>query len=151
MDGPLGCLEWVPHTAASLIGGIPRSGHSTFLPTCQMFFTAVTFPTPDHIPYRYPGLEVPSRPCSGLPPRSLLSHPGHQRSQFPPLNGTEEYSLSILPLGLLQPARLVHSRLLALCLEWASLGMHCDCSHGWFTLTHSTLALFSCTRVGRAS
>src|SRR6218665_113107 len=29
----------------------------------------------------YPGF------CSGLSPRSLLSHPGHQRSQFTPLIG----------------------------------------------------------------
>src|SRR6218665_1274828 len=35
-----------------------------------------------------PGLEVLSGPCSDLPPRSLLSHPGHQRFQFFPINGT---------------------------------------------------------------
>src|SRR6218665_2749424 len=42
----------------------------------------------DHIPHRYPGLEVSAWPCSDLPARSLLSHPGHKKSQFPPLNGT---------------------------------------------------------------
>src|SRR6218665_4038127 len=39
-------------------------------------------------PYWCPGLEVYPRSCSSLPPRSLLSHPGHQRSQFTPLIGT---------------------------------------------------------------
>jgi len=33
-----------------------------------------------------------------LPARSLLSHPGHQRSQFPPLSGTGRLSLSLLPV-----------------------------------------------------
>jgi len=47
----------------------------------------VTFPAPNHIPYLCPDLEVPIGPCSGLPPRSLLSDPGHQRLQFPPING----------------------------------------------------------------
>src|SRR6218665_1033276 len=34
----------------------------------------IPFPAPDHIPYRWLGLEAPSGPCSGLPPRSLLPH-----------------------------------------------------------------------------
>jgi len=87
----LGCLERVIRTAAHLIGGIPRTGHVSayhnllgawwhigrvnscldvlhWLPLHHwiMFCIAV-------------GQEVPSGPCSGLPPRSLLSHPGHQR------------------------------------------------------------------------
>src|SRR6218665_1082873 len=40
------------------------------------------------IPYWCPGLEVYPGSCSGLPPRSLPSHPGHQRSLFTPLIGT---------------------------------------------------------------
>src|SRR6218665_3116772 len=40
-----------------------------------MFFTGY-HSSPDHIPYRCPGLEVPSWPCPGLLPRSLLSHQG---------------------------------------------------------------------------
>src|SRR6218665_205641 len=38
----------------------------------------------DHIPYWCHGLES----CSGLPPRSLPSHPGHQMLQFTPIIGT---------------------------------------------------------------
>src|SRR6218665_1837628 len=33
-------------------------------------------------------LEVYTGSCSGLPPRSLPSHPGHQRLQFTPIIGT---------------------------------------------------------------
>src|SRR6218665_1362036 len=40
------------------------------------------------MPYWCHGLEVYPGSCSGLLPRSLLSHPGHQRSQFTPLIGT---------------------------------------------------------------
>src|SRR6218665_2609452 len=42
----------------------------------------------NNIPYWCHGLEVYSVSCYGLSPRSLLSHPGHQRSQFTPLSGT---------------------------------------------------------------
>src|SRR6218665_956804 len=45
-------------------------------------------PAADHILYWCHFLEVYPGSCSGLPPRSLLSHPGHQRSQFTPLIGT---------------------------------------------------------------
>src|SRR6218665_1096242 len=45
-------------------------------------------PAVDFIPDCCPGLEVPAGSCSSLPVRSLLSHPGDQRSQFPPLNRT---------------------------------------------------------------
>src|SRR6218665_3313553 len=44
-------------------------------------------PAADHVLYWCHGLEVYPWSCSGLPPRSLLSHPGHQRSQFTPLIG----------------------------------------------------------------
>src|SRR6218665_1746952 len=42
----------------------------------------------DHIAYWCHRLEVSPGSCSGLPPRSLPSHPGHQRSQFTPIIGT---------------------------------------------------------------
>src|SRR6218665_1279663 len=94
-------------------------------------------PAADHIPYWCHGLEGYLGSCSALPPRSLLSHLGHQRSQFTPLIGTGvSYSLFLL-LVPPQP-RPVHSRWLApLC----GMGVLCcnDCSPGFF-LTHSTLA-----------
>src|SRR6218665_2928358 len=37
-------------------------------------------------------------PCSGLLARSLLSHPGHQRSQLSLLSLEMGYSLSLLPV-----------------------------------------------------
>ena len=82
-----------------------------------------TFPSFDHL-----------HTCSDLPARSLLSHPGHQRSQL--LHFMErKSSLSLLPI--LPQGRPVHSRWLAL-----PCGMdfhwHCDCSPR-FTLMHSTL------------
>ena len=83
---------------------------------------------------------MPSGPCSDLPLRALLHvyHPGHQRLQFPSINGTGwGYSLSLLPL--LQLARLVHSLWLAH-LFGMGFHWHCDFSPG-FTPTHSTLAL----------
>ena len=73
----LGCLDWVIRTTARLIGGIPRTGH------ISAYILDVLHRLPfHHIPSRCPGLEVPTGPCSGLPPRSLLSHPGHQRLQW---------------------------------------------------------------------
>src|SRR6218665_3376835 len=75
----LGCLERVIRTAARLIGGILRTGHVSaykldvlhWLPLQQRIIFCI-------------GLEVYPGSCSGLPPtlKSLLSHPGHQRSQF---------------------------------------------------------------------
>src|SRR6218665_2455297 len=83
----LGCLEQVIRTAVRLIEGIPRTGHVTAYRTCLMYSTGSP-PAADHIPYWCPGLEVYPGSCSSLPPRSLLSNPGHQRSQFTPLIGT---------------------------------------------------------------
>ena len=70
----------------------------------QVFFTGYLSTT---------GLYFVSLPWAFLPPTSEIfaisqTHTGHQRLQFPPLNGTGEgYSLSLLPV--LQLARLVHS------------------------------------------
>src|SRR6218665_2868626 len=50
-----------------------------YLPTCLMYSTGCP-PAADYVPYWCHGLEVYPGPCSGLPPRSLLSNPGHQRS-----------------------------------------------------------------------
>src|SRR6218665_2444028 len=73
-----------------------------------------------------------------LPPRALLSYLGHQRLQFPSINVTEGGTfLSLLPV--LQLARLVHSRWLAI-LFGMGFYWHSDCPPG-FTPTHSTLAL----------
>src|SRR6218665_2606505 len=58
------------------------------LPTCLMYTPLAAPPAADHIPYWCHGLEGYPGSCFGLPPRSLLSHPGHQRSQFTPLIGT---------------------------------------------------------------
>src|SRR6218665_1435242 len=55
---------------------------------CLMYTPLAAPPAADHVPYWCHGLEVYSGSCSGLPPRSLPSHPGHQRSQFTPLIGT---------------------------------------------------------------
>src|SRR6218665_3852371 len=55
-----------------------------YLPTCLMYSTGCP-PAADYVPYWCHGLEVYPGSCSGLPPRSLLSNPGHQRSQFTPL------------------------------------------------------------------
>src|SRR6218665_602116 len=65
----------------------------------------------DYIPYCCPGLEVSAGPCSGLSLRSLLSHPGHQRSQILPLNGRKGYSLSFLSCT--STSQALHSRWLA--------------------------------------
>src|SRR6218665_670984 len=72
-------------------------------------------------------------PCSGLLPRSLLSHPGHQRLQFPPINGTGEVLF-------VRFARSSTRQTRAFSVVGPSVwNWHCDCSPG-FTLTHSTLA-----------
>src|SRR6218665_422225 len=52
-----------------------------------MFFTGYLSSTGSYS-VSLPWSSGPPWPCSGLPPRSLLSHPGYQRSQFPPIVGT---------------------------------------------------------------
>src|SRR6218665_2913646 len=74
----------------------------------------------DHIPFWCPGLEVYPGSCSGLPPRSLLSHPGHQRSQFTPLIGTEVTLCSFCSY-LHNPGSCILCGW-PLCVEWASFG-----------------------------
>src|SRR6218665_3506156 len=80
----LGCLERVIRTAARLIGGIPRTGHVS----AYMLDVLHWLPLQQRIPYWCHGPEVYPGSCSGLPPRSLPSHPGHQRLQFTPIIGT---------------------------------------------------------------
>src|SRR6218665_2674907 len=73
---------------------------------------------------------------SGLPPRSLPSHPGHQRMQFTPIIRTGVTLCSFCSY-IHNPCRPVHSRwLVPLC----GMGFRCrkDCFPGFF-LTHSTL------------
>src|SRR6218665_1805277 len=85
------------------------------------WFSLVTFPSPYHIPSHCPGLKVPTGPCSGLPPRSLLSHPGHQRSQFPPVNETGGGTLCLFcPYFNSSGLYILGDK--PLCLEWASIG-----------------------------
>src|SRR6218665_2094566 len=90
-------------------------------------------PAADHTPNWCPGLEVYPGSCSGLPSRSLLSHLGHQRSQFTPLIGYSLFLFLVHP----QP-RPVHSRWLAPLCGMGFL-FRKDCSPGFF-LTHFTLA-----------
>ena len=80
-------------------------------------------------------LEVPTGPCSGLPPRSLLSHPGHQRSQFPPINGT---GVLFIPFARASTCQARAFSVLGPSV-WHSIGPQ-GCSSG-FSLTHSTQAL----------
>jgi len=58
-----------------------RPGHSSAAGS----YSVLAVLAADHIPYCCSGLEVSAGSCSGLhvPPRSLLFHHGHQRSQFP--------------------------------------------------------------------
>src|SRR6218665_599975 len=84
-NGLLPTTIMVIRTSARLIGGIPRTGHICV----HMFGVLHWLPLQQRIIFcigamvwRCPGS------CSGLPPRSLMSHPGHQRSQFTPLIGT---------------------------------------------------------------
>src|SRR6218665_2868699 len=58
------------------------------LPTCLMYTPLAAPPAANHIPYWCHGLEVYPGSCSGLPPSSLLFHPGDQRSQFTQHIGT---------------------------------------------------------------
>src|SRR6218665_3727376 len=92
-------LRWSPCRTS---GPLPRAGYlrcrapykeafleldTSYLPTCLMYFTGC--PNEGCLfcsqPYWCPVLEVYPGSSSGLPPRSLLSHLGHQRSQFTPL------------------------------------------------------------------
>jgi len=59
--------------------------------------------------------------CSSLPPRPLLSHTGHQRSQFPPINGTGVLFVPFAHTSSRQ-ARAFSVFVRPLCLEWASIG-----------------------------
>src|SRR6218665_3317419 len=82
----LGCLEQVIRTAARLIGGIPRTGHvSTY-----MLDVLHWLPLQQRIMFRIGAMvwRCILGLAPGQPPRSLLYHPGHQRSQFTPLIGT---------------------------------------------------------------
>src|SRR6218665_4170155 len=79
----------------------------------------VAFASLAYVPPRCPGLEVPSGSCSGLPPRSLLFHPGYQRLQFPSINGTGD-SLSLFPYFNSSDSYILGG--CPLCLEWASIG-----------------------------
>src|SRR6218665_1910700 len=89
----------------------------------------------DHIPYWCPSLEVYPGSCSGLPPRSVLSHPGHQRSQFTPLIGTGISFCSFCSYHHNPcPCILGGWPLCEIGFLWRN-----DCSPG-FSLTHSTLA-----------
>src|SRR6218665_905554 len=68
---------------------------------------------------------------------SLLSRLGHQRSQFPPINGTGG---TLCPFCLYfnsSGSCILNGR--PLCLEWASIGT--AIAPPGFTLMHSTLAL----------
>src|SRR6218665_3172989 len=55
----------------------------------HLYSDRIRIDTDGPIPYWCHGLEVYPGSCAGLPPRSLLFHPGHQRSQFTPLIGIE--------------------------------------------------------------
>src|SRR6218665_973064 len=97
-------------------------------------------PAADHIPYWCHGLEVYPGSCSGLPSRSLLSHPGHQRSQLTSLIGTRVTLCSFCSY-LHNPVTCILGGW-PLCVEWASFVA--KIAAGFF-LTRSTLAskLFS--------
>src|SRR6218665_1806842 len=91
-----------------------------FLPTC-LCSSLVTFPALDRIAYLCIGLEVPSWPCSGLQSRSSLSHPGHQRLQFPLINGTGGGTLCPFCPYFNSPDLCILCDW-PLCLEWDSIG-----------------------------
>src|SRR6218665_886317 len=90
---------------------IPRTGHVSA-------YMLAAPPAVDHVPYWCHGLEVYPGSCSGVPPRSLLSHPVHQWSQFTPLirSGVTLYSLCSY---LLNPGPCILGGW-PLCVEWAS-------------------------------
>src|SRR6218665_191610 len=84
------------------------------------------------------GAFVSAGSCFGLPPRSLLSHPGHQRSQFTPLNGTEVTLCSFCSY-LHKPSPCILGGW-SLCADWASFGTVIAPHSPRFIPTHSTLA-----------
>src|SRR6218665_3041265 len=92
-------------------------------------------PAADHILYWCHGLEVYPGSCSDLPPRSLPSHPGNQRSQFTPLIGTG-VALRSFCSHLHNPGPCILGGW-PLCVEWAFIYRN-DYSPGFF-LAHSTL------------
>src|SRR6218665_1808098 len=65
------------------------------------------------------GLEVYPGSCSGLPPRSLPSHPGHQRLQFTPIIGTGVTLCSFCSY-IHNPGPCILGGW-SLCVEWASV------------------------------
>src|SRR6218665_2090832 len=103
-------------------------------------------PAADHIPYWCHGLEVYPGSCSGLPPRSLLSLPGHQRLQFTPIIGTGVTLCSFCSY-IHNPGPCILSGW-PLCVEWASVVAKILSDTFYFSL--KTL-LFSRARVGSAS
>src|SRR6218665_3138290 len=107
-------------------------------------------PAADHILYWCHGLEVYPGSCSSLPPRSLLSHPGHQRSQFTPLIGTG-ITLCSFCSNLHNPGPCILGGW-PLCVEWASFVplIAPRILSDTFYSSLKTL-LFSRARVGRAS
>jgi len=81
----LECLERVFSIVARIIGGIPRTGH------VSGYIIHVLHWLPFQQRMIFPVATLVWRclwPCSDIPARSLLSHPGNQRSQFPRLCGT---------------------------------------------------------------
>src|SRR6218665_2249141 len=76
-------------------------------------------PAADHIPYWCHGLEVYPGSCSGLPPRSLPSHPGHQRMQFTPIIRTGATLCSFCSY-IHNPGPCILGGW-SLCVEWASV------------------------------
>ena len=119
----------------------------TYLPTCFMYSTGCPSSSGSYsvlVPWSGGVSWVLLRPTS----RSLLSHPGHRRSQFTPLIGTEvTFFLLLVPP---QPRPMHSWWLVPLC----GMGFLCrnDCSPG-FLLTHSTLVskLFFLTVQGSGS
>src|SRR6218665_3579711 len=93
-------------------------------------------PAADHTYWCY-GLVVYPGSCSGLPPRSLPSHPGHQRLQFTPLIGSGVTLCSFCSF-IHNPGPCILGGW-PLCVEWASFVAKIACP-GFF-LRHFTLAL----------
>src|SRR6218665_196870 len=77
-------------------------------------------------------LEVSAGSCSVLPLRSLLSNPGHQKSQFPPLNETGVTLCSFCPY-FHKPGPCILGGWPSV---WNGFHWHSDCSPGFFP-THS--------------
>src|SRR6218665_3340836 len=80
----LGSIRFFNVTSENKVRFLPKFVHIII----QVYgTTAANLVIVDYVPYWCHGLEVYPGSCSGLPPRSLLSHPGHQRSQVTPLIG----------------------------------------------------------------